>query len=159
MAQRFALALTEECLYGFLARMSERRVAHVVGKTCCTHNGAYLLKQSACKFGMDILQVTCHIVAKRHTHTCHLKRVGEAVVYKYAARQGKHLCLVLHTTEWSREYESVVVALEFGAVVMAFGMALFLSQSLVGYELLPVHCYCFLVILLLLIWGFMLQSY
>ena len=53
--------------------------------------------------------------------------------------QGKYLGLVLQTTEWSREDESVVIALEFCAVVLALDVQMLLSEAYVGNELMPVH--------------------
>ena len=87
------------------------------------------------------LQRTRHVAAQRHAHARHFERVSEAVVNEDAAWQRKHLCLVLHTTERSREDKAVVVAFELRTVVVTFGVAQLLSESLVRYELLPIHCH------------------
>ena len=71
-----------------------------------------------------------NIVSEGHTDACHLEGVREAVVYEYASRQREYLCLVLHTTEWSREYQSVVVALELRTVVVPLEMSVLLSETL-----------------------------
>ena len=36
--------------------------------------------------------------------------------------------------------QSVAVTLKFRAIIVSKGVTLFLSETLVGYELLPVHC-------------------
>ena len=126
-------------LYSLLARMTKRRIAHIMSQTRRAYDSANLLEQGAAEFGMPLLQYARHIVAERHAHTCHLKRVCQSVVYEDAARQRKHLSLVLHPSERSREDKAVVVALKFGTVVVSLGMSHFLPQAFVGYELLPVH--------------------
>ena len=60
-------------------------------------------------------------------------------MHKHTAWEGEHLCLVLHASEWSRENQAVVITLEFGAVVVALGVMILLSESLIGYKLFPVH--------------------
>jgi hypothetical protein len=65
--------------------------------------------------------------------------VGQAVVDEDAAWEWKDLSLVLQTTEWSREDEPVVIALEFRAVVLALDVKMLLSEAYVGNELMPVH--------------------
>ena len=148
--QLLALALAEERLDGFLAGVTERRIAHIVRQASRAHDGAYLLEQRALQFGMLHLQLPRHVRAQRHAHTCHLQRVSQAVVYEDAARKRKHLRLVLHTAERRREDKAVIVALEFRAVVVAHGMVIFLPKALIGNELLPVH------VSFLFIWA---QSY
>ena len=91
------------------------------------------------KFRMEQQEPVDHIVAQGHAHTGHLERVGEAVVDEDAAGQREHLSLVLQPAERSRENQSVVVALELRPVVVALGVAMFLSEPLVGNELKPVH--------------------
>jgi hypothetical protein len=60
-------------------------------------------------------------------------------VYEDAARQWKHLCFVLEAAERSRENQPVVVTPKLRTVVVALSVFDFLSESLVGNELLPVH--------------------
>ena len=69
--------------------------------------------------------------------------MSETVMYKNTSRERKHLGFVLHAAEWRRENKSVVVALEFSAIVMPLGVMVFLTESLVGYKLLPVHILIF----------------
>ena len=132
-------ALGEECLYGFLAGMAERRVAHVVGQTGRSHYLAYVAYARRRQTGTPPEQLAGHIGAERHAHTGHLEAVGETVMDEDAARKRKHLGLVLKPAERRREYESVVIALELGAVVVTYGVAVLLPQPLVGNELLPIH--------------------
>jgi hypothetical protein len=80
-------------------------------------------------------------VAKAAPDACHFERVGETVVHEYASWQWKYLSLVLQSSERRREDETVVVALKFGTVVFVFCVNCLLSESFVGYELLPVHFY------------------
>jgi hypothetical protein len=65
--------------------------------------------------------------------------VRQAVVDEDAAWEREYLSLVLQTTEWSREDESVVIALEFRAVVLALDVKMLLAETYVGNELMPVH--------------------
>ena len=65
--------------------------------------------------------------------------MGEAVVYKHATRQGEYLGLVLQTAKGCGEDETVVVALEFGAVVFLADVLVFLPEPLIGDKLLPIH--------------------
>ena len=126
-AQRHAFALAEKGLNGFLAGVAEGRIAHVVGQAGCGHDGADLLKQGVAQLGMARAQGLGHVVAQRHAHAGHLQAVGEPVVHEDAAGKGEHLRLVLHTAERCGEDEPVVIALEFGAVVMPCDMTLLLS--------------------------------
>ena len=119
--------------------MSEWRIAEVVSQTCGSHYCSYLLKQAVGKFRVSLCKYMTYVIAQRHSHRCYFKRVGEPVVDEYASRQRKHLCLVLQPAERSREYQAVVVALEFCAVIISGGMSLFLSQPFVGYQFFPVH--------------------
>jgi hypothetical protein len=52
-------------------------------------------------------------------------------VYEDAARKRKHLCLVLKTTERGREDQTVIIAFELRAVIVALWMAVLLPQSLI----------------------------
>ena len=63
----------------------------------------------------------------------------EAVVNKDASRQGKHLSLVLQTTERSRENQTIVIALELCAIIVALRVAMLLPEALIRYQLLPIH--------------------
>jgi hypothetical protein len=65
--------------------------------------------------------------------------VGQTVVYEDAARKWEYLRLVLQTTERGRKDQTVVVAFELRAVIMALRVAMFLPKALVGYQLLPIH--------------------
>ena len=60
--------------------------------------------------------------------------MGQTVVNEDAAGQRKHLGFVLQTTERRRIDQTVAVALEFGAVIVAQGVLL-LAETLVGNEL------------------------
>ena len=65
--------------------------------------------------------------------------MGEAVVHEDAAWQREHLRLVLQTTERGREDQTVIVALELRAVIVALRVTMFLPETLIGYQLLPIH--------------------
>ena len=65
--------------------------------------------------------------------------MGKTVVHKDTTREWKYLGLVLQSTERSRENKAVVIALELCSVVVAFRMTMLLTESLVGYKLLPIH--------------------
>lgn len=58
--------------------------------------------------------------------------MGQPVVDKDAAGQGKYLRLVLQAPERSRENKAVIVALEFGPVVFFDFIHLFQSEPFVG---------------------------
>ena len=63
-------------------------------------------------------------------------------MYKDAPRQGEYLCLILQSAKWSRENQSVIVALKLCSVVVALRMTVLLSQSLIRYQLFPIHNGC-----------------
>jgi hypothetical protein len=52
-------------------------------------------------------------------------------VNKYATREGKYLGFVLETTEWSRENQTVVIALKLCSVIVSFRMTVLLTKTLV----------------------------
>ena len=132
-------ALCEERLYRLLTGMSERRVSHIVGETCRAHYRADLRKQRLVQFRLLSYYRRSHVVAQRHSHARHLQTVCETVVNEDASRQREHLSLVLHAAEGSRENQTVVVALELAAVVMALYVAVFLSEALVRNQFFPIH--------------------
>ena len=65
--------------------------------------------------------------------------MSKAVMYEDTAWQREHLCLILHSSEGCREYQTVIVALELRPVVMPLGMMVFLAQTLVCYKSIPIH--------------------
>ena len=97
----------------------------------CTHDGSDFLEELILQLRALLDDATGDVVAQRHAYASHLQAVGEAVVYEDAARQGEDLRLVLQSAECRREDESVVIALEFRAIVVAFGMFMLLSEALV----------------------------
>jgi hypothetical protein len=62
----------------------------------------------------------------------------QTVVDKNAAGQGENLGLVLKTSERGRKDNTVIIALKFCTVILALWLV-FLPQTLVGQELLPIH--------------------
>ncbi len=65
--------------------------------------------------------------------------MGQSVVNENAARKGEYLRLVLKSAERSREDKTVVVALELRTIVEAVSVSILLTETLVGYQLLPIH--------------------
>ena len=65
--------------------------------------------------------------------------MGQTVVHKDTSREWKYLGFVLQTTERSRENQTVVIALELCSVVVALRMTMLLTETLVRYQLLPIH--------------------
>ena len=104
-----------------------------------THDGSDFLEERILQLRALLDDVTGDVVAQRHTHTCHFQAVGETVVDEDAARKREDLRLVLQPAESRREDQAVVIALELRAVVVAFGVLMLLSESLVRYELGPFH--------------------
>lgn len=80
-----------------------------------------------------------HIVAQGASYTGYLQTMCEAVVNEDASREREYLCFVLQSAEWCREYQTVVIALKFSAIVLVGGVVLLHAQSFVRNELLPVH--------------------
>lgn len=78
-------------------------------------------------------------MSQRAAYARNFEAVCQPVVYKYAAGQGKYLRLVLEPAERSREYHSVVVALEIGACVYAFVMVFLHAEAFGGNEPFPAH--------------------
>ena len=65
--------------------------------------------------------------------------MSQTVVHKDATRKRENLRFVLQKTEGSGENQAVIIALEFRSVIMALGVAMLLSETLIRYQLLPVH--------------------
>ena len=97
----------------------------------CTYDGSYLFYERILQVWLLLDDTSGYVVTYRHAHTSHFQTVGEAVVYEDAARQREHLRLVLQSAECRREDETVVIALEFRAVIMALSMLVLLSETLV----------------------------
>ena len=94
--QLLPFPLAEICADGAFARMPERRVSQVVGKACSRHNLRNGIHTRHPRLGgIFLAQEQQHLASERFAHTRHLQRVRQAVVHKYAARQRKHLRLVL----------------------------------------------------------------
>ena len=129
--QSLSGTLAEESLDGFLARMTEGRIAQIVRQAGCTHDGSDFLEERILQLRTLLDDVTGDIVTQRHTHTCHFQTVSETVVDEDASRQREDLSLVLQPAECRREDETVVIALEFRAVIVALCMLVFLSETLV----------------------------
>jgi hypothetical protein len=72
-----------------------------------------------------------HIVSQRTTYARYLEAMGESVVYENTTWEGEYLSFVLQTTKRSREYQSVIVALELSAVILMYVVGSFQSQSFV----------------------------
>ena len=60
-------------------------------------------------------------------------------MHEYAARQRKHLGLVLHTPERRREYHAVIITLEIGARMHPGVMILLQSETLARNQTGPAH--------------------
>ena len=119
--------------------MTERRIAQIMSQTGCTYDGSYLFNERILQVWLLLDDTSGYVVTYRHAHTCHFQAVGETVVDEDAARKREDLRLVLQPAECRREDETVVIALEFRAVIMALSMLVFLSETLVGYQLFPFH--------------------
>lgn len=132
-------AFEEKSLDGLLATMSEGRIAQVVSQTGRGDNLSDLLKEGALQFGVLAYELGGYIVAQRHAHTGYLEGMSQTVMNEDATREGEHLCLVLQATERGRENETIVVAFELRTVIVTLGVAILLPQSLIGYQLLPIH--------------------
>ena len=90
-----SVSFGEESLYGFLARMTERRVSHVVSEAGSTNDCANLFKQSVLQFRMFQLQTLAYIVSQRLPETRHFQAMCESIMYKDAARKRENLRLIL----------------------------------------------------------------
>ena len=110
--------------------MAEGRIAQVVCQAGGGNDGANLghIRRSQLRMAAD--QQACHIVAQRTAHARHLQAVRQPVVHKDAARQGKHLRLVLQAAEGGGEDQAVVVALKFRTVLGVVAVILLQAQAL-----------------------------
>ena len=126
-----ARSLAEVGTDGAFATVSEGRVSQVVGQAGCTDDAAHLGQMGFGEFGMAFQQLAADVVAQAAPHAAHLQRVGQAVVYEDASRQGEHLGLVLQSAEGGRENESVEIALELRAVVFAM-RGFFLPEAFIA---------------------------
>ena len=62
--QLHSIPLSEECLNGLLATMTERRVAKVMRQACGTHDGAYLREEGVGEFRLFAENAVSHIVTQ-----------------------------------------------------------------------------------------------
>ena len=81
--------------------MTERRIAHIVGKTGCRNNVAYLGHVGLCQLRMFKQQTSRHVIAERAAYARYFQAVCKAIMDEYASRQREHLRLVLQPTERS----------------------------------------------------------
>ena len=142
LSEKSPRSLGEECLDSFLAAVPEGRITHVVGQTGRRYNLPDLAEERIGQLRTLLHDGMRHVVAQRHAHAGHFERMGQPVVYEDAARQGKHLCLVLQSAERCREDQPVVVAFELRPVVVPLRMALLLTEPAVGNQFYPVHNHC-----------------
>ena len=103
------------------------------------YDGTGFAQVASGQFRMLLQECPRNIVAQGTSYAGHLQTVGQPVVDEYASREREHLRFVLQTSERCREYKTVIIALEFRAVVFPDLVIFFQSQSFVGYQLLPIH--------------------
>ena len=123
VAQFHASPLAEVGTDGALAGVPEWRISQVVGQASGGHNLAHAaqgVEPGLC--GMPFAQQQLYLASQRTAHARHLQAVGEAVVDENAARERKHLCLVLQATEWRGKNQSVIVALKIAAHAALLGI-------------------------------------
>ena len=113
-----------------------------MSQTGGSHNLPNLLKKRILQFGMLHDEFLGDVVAQRHADTCYLERVGQAVMHEDASRQGEYLGLVLKPTEGSGENQAVIVAFELRSVVVALGVAMLLSETLLSSWRSGWRCSC-----------------
>ena len=92
--QFLALTVLEETTDSIFARVTEGRIAEVVGQTSCGYNSlnvGLVLLQVGMLLGKFLNCSACNGA----TYAGYFKAVGQAIVYHLCARQGKHLGLVL----------------------------------------------------------------
>jgi len=81
-------------------------------------------------------------IAYGAAHARDFKAVCETVMNKYVSRQGKYLCLVLQSSEWSREDKPVIIALKFSAVMLFVIVIMLKSKTFRGEQIFPIHHNC-----------------
>ena len=129
LTHTLTFALGEICADGFLAGVTERRVAHIMRQACRRHNTAYLLKGRT-RVGVFLPQTPCHFAAQRTPDGTHLQRMSKPVVHEDTPRQRKYLRLVLKPAKRRRENQTVIVALKLRTHVLFVRMVLLKTQSL-----------------------------
>ena len=113
------------------ARVSERRVAHVVSKTGRCYNIAYTLQLAVqSRVVAFLLYGVGYVVAERTSDARHLEAVSKTVVYEYAAGEREYLRFVLQSAERRGKYQTVVVALELRTGMFAFIVKIFKTEPL-----------------------------
>ena len=136
-----ALTLAEIGTDGLLARMAERRVAQVVSQTRSSDDFADVTQLVGPRLASIARhQSLDHLTGHRLAHARHFQAVCQPVVHKDAVGQRKHLRLVLQPAKRRGEYQAVIVALEVAAhSPTLLVVVMFQSQSLVGYQAVPIH--------------------
>ena len=142
VAETHPAALAEVGDDGPFAAVAEWRIAHVVRQTGRRHDVVKALEFLRPWFaGVFFKQESGGIVGQRTSHAAHFKAVGQTVVDEDAAWQWEHLRLVLQASESRRKNQSVVVALELRAGMLA-ALQLFLAEAQGGQQPVPMHLYC-----------------
>ena len=103
------------------------------------YDGTSFAQVASGQLRMLLQECPRNIDAQGTSYAGHLQPVGLPVVDEYASREREHLRFVLLTSERCREYKTVLIALEFRAVVFPDLVIFFQSQPFVGYQLLPIH--------------------
>ena len=132
------VTLAEVGTDGVLTTMTKRGITEVVGKASGRDDASQFGKMRAVELRVTLQDKAADVVAEAASHAANLEAVRQAVVHEDAARQRKHLRLVLQASEGSREDKAVVVALKLSAVVATL-LHVFLTKAFAGEQLLPLH--------------------
>ena len=119
LERRAGAVLAEPLADGGLPRMSERRVADIVGETGRLHDGAELVLVNV--LGQIFLDKVENRNGKAAAHARNLDAVREAAMHMVVHRERMHLRLAPKTTERRRENDAVVVAVVIGPVGVEIG--------------------------------------
>jgi hypothetical protein len=118
--------------------MAEWWVSQIMSQTGRTDNASKFRQMGVCQMGMKRKQFTAYIIAQTTSHAADFQTMCQTVMDKNAAGQRENLGLVLKTSERGRKDNTVIIALKFCTVILALWLV-FLPQTLVGQELLPIH--------------------
>lgn len=105
------------------------------------YDGTSFAQVASGQLRMLLQECPRNIVAQGTSYAGHLQTVGQPVVDEYASREREHLRFVLQTSERCREYKTVIIALEFRAVVFP-DLVIFSNPS----RLLDISCCQFIFI-------------
>ena len=138
-AKMESLSLCKKGTDGGFSFVSEGGIPQIVCQTGGTDNGADAFECDNVFSAVAWDEQARHVSSQGASNAGNFEGMGEAIVHKDTAGEGKNLRFVLQPAEGGREDESVVVALKLSALFVGRTLGVLLSPTRRGDELIPFH--------------------